>query len=423
MFGSYRRKRTWKGGFDTDIQPKKENKKLKKIVKKTATAVAASAIMVSVSGQAMAGDKYLEALEDRLATLERELNIMQRDSKGKNIVADNEVPVYVTPKSKYVDELKISGRVQYQFGYVNSSEGNYSTQEFRRVRLGVEGKLQDDFKFKLSMNLLPNDVSLDEVLLQYVAYDEIQPFIGVVKPRFSLEETTSSARILTIERSNIVNTLSTGKIIGAGIEGELGWFNYSVGVYNGEGEGYNTNTENVNSRYLYNASIGADFGKVALRADYMYSDDDPKFNSNVQSDYQHNFSGSAALNLGRFDFTTEFLWAESFEGDSVWGVIATPSFYLVPKKLQFVVRGEYSEGDSGDSLRAPSRYLRRVTGIVDGGRGDEYYAVYGGLNYYLHGNDLKFMLGAEYSKLEDKIQGDGGSIDGVTVWGAVRMLF
>ena len=95
--------------------------------------------------------------------------------------------------------------------------------------------------------------------------------------------------------------------------------------------------------------------------------------------------------------------------------------YDITEKLQVVGRYQYAHGDN-DSLRAQSRYERRVPDITDGGHGEEYHAFYTGLNYYICDHKLKLMAGAEYSDLQDKA-GDGGDFEGWTVFTGVRMHF
>ncbi|NND68307.1 MAG: hypothetical protein HKN19_12035, partial [Halioglobus sp.] len=69
-----------------------------------------------------------------------------------------------------------------------------------------------------------------------------------------------------------------------------------------------------------------------------------------------------------------------------------------------------------------SRGLRRVAREegLQTGSGEEYHAVYAGLNYYVAGDNLKFMTGLEY----ETIDGDSDrELDGVTFWLATRIYF
>src|SRR5258708_33142419 len=63
---------------------------------------------------AKAADPYDKALEARVAALERELNVMQRDDKGKGI-RPADVPTFLRAKGEGVRELTISGDLRLRF--------------------------------------------------------------------------------------------------------------------------------------------------------------------------------------------------------------------------------------------------------------------------------------------------------------------
>jgi phosphate-selective porin OprO/OprP len=119
--------------------------------------------------------------------------------------------------------------------------------------------------------------------------------------------------------------------------------------------------------------------------------------------------------------------------------VETSGFYVMPsvmlsEKLQGVVRVEMAESDKSTGLRAASRYTRRVDSLAtvetenadgtvtvfDPQRGDEYQAVYVGVNYYLKGDGNKLMLGLESAELDNT---KSGKLDSTTVYTAWRTLF
>ena len=82
--------------------------------------------------------------------------------------------------------------------------------------------------------------------------------------------------------------------------------------------------------------------------------------------------------------------------------------------------GRYSHANSSGPLGvvAQSRYEKKVAS--GGGLGDSYNALYGGVQYFIHGDKLKLMAGAEWSRLDG---GAGDSYDGVTLLTGVRVSF
>lgn len=397
-----------------------------------------------------AADKYLQSLEDRIAALEAEVNATQTDAKGKGVIEAAKIPVYVTPKSKYVEELKLRGRLQWQYGYAwghgrpGGSHGSYSTFETRRARIGVEGKLANDFKFMLELNAGGSTaVGINEYYIQYTAYDFARPLVGRVKPRFGYEENTSSAKILTVERSRITNLFATSYITGAVLEGEYNVFNYSMGIFNatnGGSGGTDVNPVGFNNQdYLYNASVGLDFSELVgtpleFRADYMTFTTNPLVVSPNPLNLQQNIDVSMRVGFGPFDLRTEWYYGFNSnatgisglknpnEGDSeyVWAITVEPSIFIIPDKLQLVSRFEY--GSSGYRvIRTTTRYENRLPGA--GTPGTEYWAVYGGLQYFINGDDLKLMAGYYYSQQNDGIANGLGDRSANTLYTAVRMQF
>jgi len=437
----------------------------------TAGVIAASALMTGVFS-AQAEDKYLESVEQRLERLEREINVMRGDAKGKDILSED-IPVYVKPKSKFITDVKLRGRIQWQFGYVvPTSDGgfanvggtpvrsndNYSTFEIRRARIGIEAKLMNDFKAMVEINAVPGNTVLNEAYIQYQGTDVFQPVVGLVKPRFGYEENTSSAKILTVERSNLTNTLATDQKIGLAIEGEANIIFYSAGIYNNVDRGVNngvqpdendTNAFFRDVEYIYNASAGLDFTdivgfKLQLRADYAYAQSSPELqgpaavgalyrnNGNVGFAYQNNVAASIVTGFGPFELSTEFIGGFQpnagggvSNNANVYGFYVMPSYYVIPERLQVVAQYTWMEGKGGAGFRSPSRYASDA--FFPNNTGDEYQAIYGGLNYYINGNDLKVMLGVEYSMLggipNPFLAGNFQNANAVTFFSAVRMQF
>jgi len=433
----------------------------------TATVIATGAF------SAQAEDPYLESVEARLERLERELNVMRGDAKGKDIIRED-VPVYVKPKSKFIEEVKLRGRIQWQWGYVvpttdggfanvggvpTRSNDNYSTFEIRRARIGIEAKLMNDFKAMVEINAVPGATVLNEAYIQYKGTDAFQPLVGFVKPRYGYEENTSSAKILTVERSNLTNTLATDQKIGLAIEGEANIFFYSAGIYNNVDRSFGNGTQPDENdfggtiprevEYMYNVSGGLDFTdlvgfKLQLRADYVNAQSSPNLQGaaapgvlyanggTVGFAYQHNVAASIATGFGPFDFVAEFMGG--FQPNAggpfstnanVYGFYVMPSYYIIPKKLQAVVQYTWMEGKGGAGFRAPGRYASDA--FFPNSFGDTYQAIYGGLNYYINGDDLKLMFGVEYSMLSGIpnpfVAGNFQDQNAVTFFSAVRMQF
>ena len=100
-----------------------------------------------------AADPYDKSLEARVEALEKELNIMEDDSKGKNVQTDNtQVPTFLRAAGKEVQELTISGDLRFRYNYDNEDfqypGGGNQLQRSRylvRLRLNLNYTMSDNF--------------------------------------------------------------------------------------------------------------------------------------------------------------------------------------------------------------------------------------------------------------------------------------
>ena len=104
-------------------------------------------------------DPYDKSLEARVEALEKELNIMEDDSKGKNVQTDStEVPTFLRAAGKNVQELTISGDLRFRYNYDNEDfqypGGGNELQRSRylfRLRLNLNYTLTDNFYMALGV--------------------------------------------------------------------------------------------------------------------------------------------------------------------------------------------------------------------------------------------------------------------------------
>ena len=105
-----------------------------------------------------AADPYDKALEARVEALERELNVMSNDSKGKNVETSGDVPTFLRAAGKNVQELTISGDLRFRYNYDNEDfqypGGGNQLQRSRylfRLRLNLNYTLTDNFYMALGV--------------------------------------------------------------------------------------------------------------------------------------------------------------------------------------------------------------------------------------------------------------------------------
>ncbi len=333
--------------------------------------------------------------------------------------------VIAVPNRNTTSELRIRGRLQSQFAYSTGSNLNtgsnateYSSFEMRRSRLGVQGKIYGNFNFMLEANVL-SGVDLDAATLTYTAIPQANVTFGKGKPQFGHEQNTSSASILTFERTRLDGHLNGGKPIGLRMHGNSSILSYYLGVYNGQSTTTGRMSSDVNS-YLLNASGGLNLDGMLIdglsarfRADYLH-----RTKSNGYFSFDDAFAFSGHFAFGKTDLRAEFMSGLADNNQGISGFYILPSYFILVDKLQAVARFENIKGDTGRSL-GHNRYADHVPEIYSSG--DEYHAWYTGVNYYIHSHNLKFMLGYELAENQDKTSNASGKTS--TFFSGFRMQF
>ena len=347
------------------------------------------------------------------------------DNSPSNSLKDlwNIPQLYSDSDSLLVSDLKLIGRYQWQYADLNSDQGDWSDSESRRVRLGTEAKVVGgDWKLKGEINInddfSPFYKSLEEAYIKYQGNDALNVTIGKQKPAWSYEQSTSSRKILTFERSLLVNQLSPKKTTGISANGSIENWNYVLGIYNGnineEFGDLDHSGEFALASIGYDYSKDSDFDKAAWRLDWLHNKDET---NNAAKPYKNSISLNHALTQGAFTLNTDLMHAGGYS-DNAYGIVFLPA-YEISDKLQLVARYTYASND-GDGLRAQKRYERKVS-LTDSGYGEDYQSYYLGLNYYINDHKLKLMTGIEYADMDGG--NDGGEFSGWTLFSGLRLYF
>jgi phosphate-selective porin OprO and OprP len=239
--------------------------------------------------------------------------------------------------------------------------------------------------------------------------------MGQGKAPFGLEQITQDTTLYTIERTLPTGAITPERQIGVQLWGKplaIIWpdradlLTYYAGIFNGNNRNI-TNNDNNNFMYVgrLESTLFKDvFGKgsyLKLGADVLNSRDDQGTNISQsltllvnddgslspfvlpEADERTAWSVDAWLRMGPFDLIGEFLQervrprtvpgaAPEFATFTTDGFYVTGAYYLIPKKLQAVVQWQHlNPGQKGN---------------------DGISSIVGGLNYYVHGDDLKLMV-------------------------------
>src|SRR5213082_2531457 len=348
----------------------------------------------------------------------------------KSTAPEEKPPVYVLQRGPEI-KLTLGGFIQANFedGDVSAFEGRFGLMalkdrfRLRRARINLTGEFAEQFDFKVEGDFENGDginssrtaFSATDIFINWHQLPEAQIKIGQWKAPFGLEQITPDTTLFTIERSLPTGAITPERQIGIQLWGkpftnlwpdQKDLLTYYAGIFNGSGR--NT-TLNDNNNFMTVGRLelmpfkGQIFGQEAslkLGGDVMNSRDDAGTNISQSLNLKVNADGSlspfvlpgaddrtawsvdAWFNLGPFDLIGEY-FQEKVNGRTVNGVppgfadfttngfYVTGAYYLIPKKLQAAVRWEQlNPGQKGN---------------------DGIHTITGGLNYYIHGDDIKLM--------------------------------
>ena len=393
-------------------------------------------------------ERAVELLEKRNAELQSEVSSLKAQqaavvpegkmktkiiSEGKTYVekvVEEKPPIYVVPRASEL-KLVLGGFIQVNFEDSDAFafQGNFGLSaikdrfRLRRARVNLTGDFAEQFDFKVEGDFGQGDginsnrtaFSGTDIWLNWHQFPGAQIKVGQWKAPFGLDQLTADTSLYTIERTLPTGAITPDRQIGAQLWGkpftniwpeQKDLLTYYAGIFNGNGK--NT-TVNDNNDFMYVGRLESTlfqdvFGKgsfLKLGGDVLNSRDDKGVNISQSGNLLVNADGSlspftlpgadertawsvdAWLKVGPFDLIGEYL-QEKVNGRTVNGVppgfadfttdgfYVTGGYFLIPKKLQAVAQWQYlNPGQKGD---------------------DGLYSILGGLNYYIHGDDLKLMV-------------------------------
>ena len=397
-------------------------------------------------------ERAVEQLQKQNADLQKEISSLKKQGtpsatvgvpgKTKTVVTydgktyvekvvEEKLPIYVQQRGPEL-KLVLGGFVQINLEDSDAFafNGNFGQSaiddrfRLRRARLTLTGDYAEQFDFKVEGDFGQNDgtnnnrtaFSGTDIWLNWHQFPAAQIKAGQYKAPFGLEQLTPDYALYTIERTLPTGAITPDRQIGVELWGkpftsiwpeQKDLLTYYAGIFNGNGRNV---TINDNNNFMYVGRLellpfkGKIFGQdssLKLGADVLNSRDDKGTNISQSGNLLVNSDGSLSpftlpgadertawsvdgwLKVGPFDLIGEY-FQEKVNGRTVNGVspgfadfttngfYVTGGYFLIPKKLQAIVQWQdLNPGQKGD---------------------DGLYSILGGLNYYIHGDDLKLMV-------------------------------
>jgi phosphate-selective porin OprO/OprP len=323
---------------------------------------------------------------------------------------------YRNEENPVVQNVLFSGRFQYEYANVDADQGSHHEWNVRRLRLGAKSKLfrtltlHGEFEFN-PQERNPVYLRMTDMYVRWSRSGEFQFTIGKQGVPFTMDGSTSSKELITIDRSNLSNNMWFPQeyMPGLAVSGELDRWIYHAGAYSA-GEA-NREFGEFNGSYFTLAVIGYDFAQALdveealLAANYVYQNPHPA--NTFTRRLQHMVSLNFKLDADKWGMRTDVSSGSGYLGQSdLWGVMVMP-FVNVTDKFQFVGRHTYLKSENPNGIQLAT-YENRATP----GRGDRYNELYLGANYYFYGHKLKLQSGLQFADMNDRAN-DGGIYSGV----------
>lgn len=293
------------------------------------------------------------------------------------------------------------GQVHGEFGQAPDSRytGINNRVQIRRARITVRGAFQEKFEFVLQPDFGNNSITANsayraqfaDAYLGWNQSDALNVQVGQFKTAFGYEQLLADTKIPFVERSLPNDLLTVGRQMGIGVSGGFlnKTFTYSVGAYNGNGV---NNGGNDNDQFMYATRLGAQLwskgdDKLTIATNGYWSNDSGTFVG-----HRTGVGYDGQLTLGRFDFAGEYLQVVSNRitgsDTTARGWYGQAAYYLVPKKLQALVRFENYNANTRVPNSTSTEWVF-------------------GANYYIKGDDLKLTFNYLLGDPAGPLNGEG----------------
>ncbi len=372
-----------------------------------------SMTLLGASTYAASNDALLELLVKKGVLSETEASEVAAELKEEN------KGLSISAKGKETVKLRFNGRMQAQYDALGMEENGSDLDStnhfyFRRLFLGVKANLDNGVYAETVLDFAGDEnpeIAFDKAAFGYKFDEMLDAQLGFQKVPFGFEETSSSSKLQTIERSAANRFFAddidfSSRHMGIHAQGDLGaGFSYAAALVNAaQGEG---------SRLLGSSNSSNDmayYGRVQWESNGLTVGVDGGQQSNndvVKSDVTA-FTGYVNYKFEGLNLLAEYFTADMDSADDAAGYSLRASYKF--GKFEPVVRYSHLETDSfvidTDELirRAPSG------GSVTGSD-NEIDSFYFGMNYY-YSPAVTFMAGYEYAEAENDAGTDEAEVDG-----------
>jgi phosphate-selective porin OprO/OprP len=343
------------------------------------------------------------------------INAQEDQESTFDKIWDN-VVLYENDENSLMSKFWLTGRLQGEYHSFENEVApaiDHDDYDWRRFRFGFKATLFGDITLHSEADLglenrgrpLYND--LTDTYISWSTENGMKFKLGKQSAPFTLDGSTSSKKLHTLERSKIAGNIWFGQeyFPGISVSGSKDEIDYFAGFYS------NDNKPEFDGAFKHGQfgilSVGKDYAanfdleKSYLRLDFMFQEDDGNDDVEDFSDWNAAYSFVTKWENNDWYFWTDLSFADRKDGD-VWGIQLMP-FYDITDKTQVIFCYTYLDSSGVNQLRA-SRWESRLPQDPKVGKGDDLTEYFFGLNHFFYGHKLKWQNGLQYTELD---QADG----------------
>ena len=338
------------------------------------------------------------------------INAQEDQESTFDKIWDN-VVLYENDENSLISKFWLTGRLQGEYHSFENEVApaiDHDDYDWRRFRFGFKATLFGDITLHSEADLglenrgrpLYND--LTDTYFSWSTENGMKFKLGKQSAPFTLDGSTSSKKLHTLERSKIAGNIWFGQeyFPGITVSGSKDEIDYFAGFYS------NDNKPEFDGAFKHGQfgilSVGKDYAanfdleKSYFRLDFMFQEDDGNVDVEDFNDWNAAYSFVTKWDNNDWYFWTDLSFADRKNGD-VWGLQLMP-FYDITDKTQLIFCYTYLDSSGDNQLRA-SRWEDRL----DRGqyRGDDLTEYFFGLNHFFYGHKLKWQNGLQYTQLDE----------------------
>lgn len=192
-----------------------------------------------LAGGSTASADMLSELRAEMQAMQEKISQLEEKQKASEEKGGDSIKVKWEPAPKFTSadgrfQMNIRGRLMVDYNKLDDDDGTMDVDatETRRARLGIQGKMWNNFKYKYEADFANNDVSIKDALIAYTG-GSIKITLGQFSTAAFMEEYESSRFTTFIERAGFSGAFGADRAIGIQLTDSIGNFVWNASYNRG----------------------------------------------------------------------------------------------------------------------------------------------------------------------------------------------